>query len=149
MAFWWRLIWWLGWRWYMGFVFIVETDLRFVFWHFEFCVQNLYGVGNIKFLFIFSFVFEIDWRLVILNFCTSIFVFEIDMELVEQKQLIWETPHLLGLQSAFERNQVMIENYHFCHALSLMRMLCARHWTKRYILANKRRCSQVWKVSWQ
>ena len=113
------------------FIFVSEIDMELVI--LNFCSA--------------TFVFEIDMKLVILNFCTPIFVFEIDMESVEQKQLIWETPHLLGLQSAFEGNQVMIETYNFCH--TSMRMLSGMHWTKRDILANKRRCSQVWKVSWQ
>ena len=29
------------------------------------------------------------------------------MEVVELKQLIWETPHLLGLQSAFKKKTML------------------------------------------
>ena len=130
------------------FIFVSEIDMELVI--LNFCSATFVFEIDMKLVIFFCtviFVFEIDMKLVILNFCTPIFVFEIDMESVEQKQLIWETPHLLGLQSAFEGNQVMIETYNFCH--TSMRMLSGMHWTKRDILANKRRCSQVWKVSWQ
>ena len=64
MAFWWKLIWLLLFSlfylclkllWGSCFkmsLFIVETDLRLVFWHFDFCVRNLFWVGDVKFLYI-------------------------------------------------------------------------------------------------